>query len=336
MNFLIADTFTSALARLPAQEQKAAKLSAMDLQLNPASPGLQMHRIDKSKDPNFWSARVDRDLRLILHKTAGSMLLAYVDHHDSAYAWAERRRIETHPRTGAVRIVETRDLVQFARRPEDSAKAVAGTTHDTAAHRRTTRRFARLTRDQLIYLGVPTDWVEDVQAASDDDFIQMLEHLPEDAADALLTYHSEGRLPTRDDGAGTGASEYGSVHVAKTTADLEAILEKPLPSPRSWRLGFARYLVSPDRKGGRGPLGGPSAVSYCSYVAGVGRALEIDFGALSPDEIDVEDIGRRLRSFPQGHRRPASTIAHWLSGLRALIEYRKAERERTFDVSNTG
>lgn len=41
------------------------KTAAFDLQLNPAQPSLQLHRIDKSKDRNFWSARVNLDLRLI-------------------------------------------------------------------------------------------------------------------------------------------------------------------------------------------------------------------------------------------------------------------------------
>ena len=114
MDFRIADTFTDALARLPAADQKAVKLSVMDLQLNPAAPGLQLHRIDKSKDEHFWSARVGRDLRLILHRTPGSTLVAYVDHHDPAYAWAERRRIEAHPTTGVVQIVEVRERVEEA------------------------------------------------------------------------------------------------------------------------------------------------------------------------------------------------------------------------------
>src|ERR1700744_6113447 len=100
MDFRLAATFTDALARLPAAEQKAVKVSVLDLQLDPSAPGLQMHRIDKSKDANFWSVRVNRALRLVLHKSASSILVAYVDHHDRAYAWAERRRIEAHPRTG--------------------------------------------------------------------------------------------------------------------------------------------------------------------------------------------------------------------------------------------
>ncbi len=56
--------------------------------------------------------RVNRDIRLIVHKTERSLLLCYVDHHDKAYAWAERRRIERHPRTGAAQLVEIRERVE--------------------------------------------------------------------------------------------------------------------------------------------------------------------------------------------------------------------------------
>jgi mRNA-degrading endonuclease RelE of RelBE toxin-antitoxin system len=109
MEFRIADTFTDSLARLIGQEQKAVKTTAFDLQLNPANPSMQFHRLDKARDPNFWSVRVNRDIRLIVHKTETSLLLCYVDHHDSAYQWAERRKIATHPQTGAAQLVEIRE-----------------------------------------------------------------------------------------------------------------------------------------------------------------------------------------------------------------------------------
>src|SRR6266849_1873528 len=112
MNFRIADTFTDSLARLTGDEQKAIKTTAFDLQLNPANPGMSFHKIDKSKDKNFWSVRVSGDIRLIIHKTQGSLLLCYVDHHDKAYDWAERRKLETHPKTGAAQLVEIRETVQ--------------------------------------------------------------------------------------------------------------------------------------------------------------------------------------------------------------------------------
>jgi mRNA-degrading endonuclease RelE of RelBE toxin-antitoxin system len=99
MEFRIADTFTDSLARLTGDEQKAVKTAAFDLQVNPAHPSLQFHRLDKPKDRRFWSIRVSSDVRLIVHRTDTSLLLCYVGHHDNAYQWAERRKLETHPKT---------------------------------------------------------------------------------------------------------------------------------------------------------------------------------------------------------------------------------------------
>ena len=73
---------------------------------------MSFHKLDKAKDKRFWSVRVSSDLRLIVHRTTDSLLLCYVDHHDKAYAWAERRKLETHPTTGAAQLVEIRETVQ--------------------------------------------------------------------------------------------------------------------------------------------------------------------------------------------------------------------------------
>ena len=93
MEFRIADTFTDSLAKLTGDEQKAVKTTAFDLQLNPAHPSLQFHKLDKPKDRRFWSIRVNSDVRLIVHRTEVSLLLCYVGHHDNAYHWAERRKL---------------------------------------------------------------------------------------------------------------------------------------------------------------------------------------------------------------------------------------------------
>src|SRR5262245_19447667 len=112
MDFRIADTFTESLARLTGDEQKAVKTTAFDLQLNPASPGMNFHKLAKTRDKRFSSVRVSQDIRVIVHRTAQSLLLCYVDHHDRAYDWAERRKLETHPATGAAQFVEIRERVQ--------------------------------------------------------------------------------------------------------------------------------------------------------------------------------------------------------------------------------
>ena len=84
--FRIAATFTAALGRLSSPEQKAAKTTAFDLQVDPAAPGLRFHRIERSRDPHFWSVRASGDLRIVVHRTDAGFLLAYVGHHDDAYA----------------------------------------------------------------------------------------------------------------------------------------------------------------------------------------------------------------------------------------------------------
>src|SRR6202048_3874173 len=112
MEFRIADAFTDSLARMTGDEQKAVKTTAFDLQVNPATPGLSFHKLARAKDKNFWSVRVSSDIRLIVHKSDASLLLCYVGHHDDAYDWAERRKLGTHPKTGAAQLVEIRETVK--------------------------------------------------------------------------------------------------------------------------------------------------------------------------------------------------------------------------------
>ena len=194
MRFLLADSFTGALARLPAAEAKAVKTTVVDLQIDPTGKGLSFHRIDKSKDPNFWSVRVGRDLRLIVHKTADSLLVAYVDHHDKAYAWAERRRIETHPSTGAIQIVEVRERVEevTAGAPSMGPAVAAAVPSEVAVG----LPFAGLDDAALLSVGVPADWLSDLRAATENTFFDMAPHLPAEAAEALLHYATDGILPT--------------------------------------------------------------------------------------------------------------------------------------------
>src|SRR6202166_3517098 len=154
MEFRIGDTFTDSLARLTGDEQKAVKTTAFDLQLNPANPGMSFHKLDKTKDKNFWSVRVNKDIRLIVHKTPGSLLLCYVDHHDRAYDWAERRKLETHPKTGAAQLVEIRETVREVVVPTYVQPEAAATPQTTAE---TEAIFAETSEDELLGYGVPTE-----------------------------------------------------------------------------------------------------------------------------------------------------------------------------------
>jgi len=186
MEFRIADTFTGSLARLTVDEQKAVKTTAFDLQVNPAHPSLQFHKLERPKDPNFASVRVSKDIRIIVHRTSASLLLCYVDHHDEAYRWAERRRIETHPKTGAAQLVEVRETVKeitIPRYVEIDQPALAKTK---------ALLFGGISDDRLLGYGVPTEWLADVRQATEDSLLGLSDHLPAEAAEALLELATGG------------------------------------------------------------------------------------------------------------------------------------------------
>ena len=178
MQFRIADTFTASLARLPNDQQRAAKTTAFDLQTNIAHPGLSLHRVTGARDPGFWSARTNLNLRIILHREGEDVVLCYVDSHDDAYRWAERRRLETHPTTGAAQLVELREVVQEVVVPvyvEEERPAPSKPSP-----------FARIPDEQLLGYGVPKEWLDDVRAATEDSVLDLADHLPAEAAEALL------------------------------------------------------------------------------------------------------------------------------------------------------
>lgn len=182
MDFRIADTFTDSMARLTGEEQKAVKTTAFDLQLNPANPGMSFHKLDKAKDKSFWSVRVSNDIRIIVHRSDSSFLLCYVDHHDKAYAWAERRKLQTHPKTGAAQLVEIRETVQEIQVPvyvpEKSAAALL---------------FSGVSDDELLSFGVPTEWLADVKQATESSLLALTDHLPAEASEALLELATGGK-----------------------------------------------------------------------------------------------------------------------------------------------
>lgn len=190
MQFRIADTFTDSLARLTSDEQKAVKTTAFDLQLNPASPGMSFHKLDKARDKNFWSVRVNSDIRLIVHRSDTSLLLCYVDHHDKAYAWAERRKLETHPKTGAAQLVEIRETVK-----EIVVPVYVQTELPLAPALRVEKPplFAENADDELLSYGVPVEWLSDVKKATEDTLLLLAEHLPAEAAEALLELATGGK-----------------------------------------------------------------------------------------------------------------------------------------------
>jgi hypothetical protein len=337
MDFRIADSFTDALARLPAQDQKAVKTSAFDLQLDPSAPGLQMHRIDKSKDPNFWSIRVSRDVRIIVHKTAASLLLAYVDHHDKAYAWAERRRIEAHPRTGAAQIVEVRERV------EEEAPAVLELAEAPARFEPTALAtppapalFARLTTDDLLSVGVPEDWIADVLAATEEDFYALAGHLPGEAAEALLEYAATGILTAPTPVAAEAAFEApDALRRFRVVEGLEA-LQQALDAPwdrwsvflhPSQQAIVDRAYSGPARVAGSAGTGKTVvALHRAARLASEGPAARVLLTTFSDPLARALEQKLAILVGPRAGVVPKITVAPWQSAAEELYQLAEGRR----------
>jgi mRNA-degrading endonuclease YafQ of YafQ-DinJ toxin-antitoxin module len=254
MDFRIADTFTGSLSRLTGEEQKAVKTTAFDLQLNPAHPSLQFHKLDKAKDKRFWSVRVNSDLRLIVHRSEESLLLCYTGHHDQAYEWGEKRKLETHPKTGAAQLVEIRETVQEIIVPRYvEVKPLP---------------FEHVPDSELLGYGVPPAWLEEVKRADEDSILVVASHLPAEAAEAVLELAVGGKpKPAVKLPAGADPFQHPDAQrrfrVMGNSEELARALDYPWEKWTVFLHPAQRQLVEKD-------YGGPARVSGS---AGTGKTI---------------------------------------------------------------
>ena len=261
MNFRIADTFTDSLSKLTNEEQKAVKTTAFDLQMNPANPGMQFHKLEKAKDKRFWSVRVSSDLRLIVHKTEDSLLLCYVGHHNNAYQWAESRKLETHPQTGAAQLVEIRETVKEIIIPQykEAQKPVATIKP---------LLFENCSDEELLQYGVPPEWLDDVRKANEDTILELADHLPGEAAEALLCL-ATGTQPQIIPPAVAGSDPFKHPDAERRFRTMQNVeeLERALDFPwEKWMI----FLHPAQKQMVEKDYGGPTRVSGS---AGTGKTI---------------------------------------------------------------
>ena len=197
------------------------KTTAFDLQLNPAHPGLRLHKLDRARDPNFWSVRVSRNVRIIVHRTQNSLMLCYVDHHDNAYQWAERRRLETHSKTGAAQLNEVRETVQ-----EVVVPLYAEAEQETPPKPSLSPTFPKTISWAT---GYRPEWLNDVCSANEDSLLGLVDHLPSErrllelAVGGTHSWCSRLPLPTRS----SIQTRKRRFLLVNDTEELERALEYP-------------------------------------------------------------------------------------------------------------
>lgn len=103
----------------------------------------------------------------------------------TGYDLTKRRKLETHPKTGAAQLVEIRERVQEIVVP----KYVEATK--PPAKQKTL--FSKLSNADLLTYGVPEEWLSDVRQATEDTLLTLVDHLPGEASEALLELATGGK-----------------------------------------------------------------------------------------------------------------------------------------------
>ena len=279
MTLLYASTFADSLGRLGHNEQKQVKLTAFDLMTDPRGSGISLERLTRAASDNIWSARVSRDLRIILRRDGEDDLLAYVGHHDDAYRWAERRRFIPHERTGAMQIVEVVERVE-----EASASSGFGEPVPDEAPAQP-QPFWALSDDQMLDVGVPRDWLEPVRAMAESEIDTLFERLPAEAAEALYDFATGGRLEDHvpapaDPGENPFAHPDAQrrFRVVDNLDELQAALDAPFEKWAVFLHPAQRELVTRDATG-------PTRVTGS---AGTGKTIVALHRAVHLAEADAE------------------------------------------------
>ena len=244
MQFRIASTFNDSLTKLTANDQTAVKTTVFDLQANPDLGGLRIHPVQGARDRDFWSARVSQDIRIIVHRQSGNTTLCYVDHHDDAYSWATRRKMEVHPRTGAMQLVELRETVVEIPVYVEVERPAAPKP----------RPAAGIQDDQLLRYGIPAEWLGSVRDADQDTLLEIAQHLPEEASEALLLI-AIGETPQAPLAVQTGADPFDHpdalrrFRVMRDIEELSHALEYPWEKWSVFLHPAQRELVERDWSG---------------------------------------------------------------------------------------
>jgi len=210
---LLAQPFTKRLGQLANQDQKLIRDAVMILHLDlvsgqPPRPGLRRHDLAVE---NLFSISPNMDLRVIMYHQGQDYVVLYADHHDAAYRWAERRRLEVHPSTGAMQLVEIEERTEVI------------TVTSTAEE----RIFSKYDPVYLLQLGVPERYVQLVRHATDANAHQLLELLPEEVSERLLGLMA-GELVVPPEAETSDPFQHPDAQMAFVVAENEAELSAAL------------------------------------------------------------------------------------------------------------
>ncbi|MHC5931900.1 UvrD-helicase domain-containing protein, partial [Nostoc sp.] len=258
----ISADFLDAFSRLPRQIQGKTNVFLEKFKKDPTSSSINYESIS-GRDSRLKSVRIDLSYRAIVFKPdkGNTYILLWVDNHDDAYNWAQRRVCKINPESGALQIIDIEEA--SAIEAEISSRKVPEIPG----------RFDNISDKYLLRLGVPNELLGAIRAVvTDEDIDQLVSKLPEEAADAVLMlgagYSIEEILAAQDknreqtidtdniDAALEKDDSKRRFRVVENEAELLEILAAPLEKWRVFLHPSQRRLVERDWKGPVRVLGG--------------------------------------------------------------------------------
>ena len=173
------DKYFDSLLKLTPNEQSQANKAVMLFQQDPQHGGLHYEKLTAFKDSKLRSIRANQDVRIILASAEREdlYLMLHVDHHEPAYAWAAKRKVEINPNTGSLQVFTVEEM------PEEAVLA------QQPAAKPQPGLFDAIRDRQLLQLGVPDEalgLVRSMQIEADLETAYLNEQIPSDAYEGLF------------------------------------------------------------------------------------------------------------------------------------------------------
>lgn len=171
------DRYFESLLKLTPKEQSQANKAVMLFQQDRNHTGLNYEKLSAFRDNKLRSIRANQDIRIILAAAEKEdlYLMLYVDHHEPAYKWAEKRKVEINPNTGSLQVFKVEEYVQ-EQKAAPSIPAQPGL-------------FDAIRDRQLLQLGVPEEALPLVRSMKEEADLETAlkqEQIPRDAYDGLF------------------------------------------------------------------------------------------------------------------------------------------------------
>jgi len=276
----LANDFLSSLTDLPKKQQVKVIDFINKFRTNPEHPSINLEKLQRAKDPNIRSVRIDQAYRgIVLRPEKGNVfLLLHVDHHDEAYRWAENRVFPINPETGSIQCVDIQVAGAAGSQAETQmAQADAGLkpaeTHQESIEKKPL--FADLWDRDLIQFGVPELLIPLIRSIrTDTEFESAASQLPGEAYESLLMLATGSSVEevyqelekSRESSVKVDTTDYAAAlenpdtkrrfYVVEDELELAAILSEPMEKWRVFLHPSQRKLVERDWNGPVRVLGG--------------------------------------------------------------------------------